>query len=131
MLAIVLLAVAALAWRYWPAEEEAALGMPMVDVTLPKLTDQAQEGRSAYITYCAGCHGAAAAGRQGIGPPLVHVLYQSGHHGDAAFQLAALNGTRQHHWQFGDMPAVKGINAADVAGIVVYVRELQRANGIE
>ena len=102
----------------------------MVDVTLPNLTALTRQGRSAFITYCAGCHGDNAGGRDGIGPPLVHVLYQSGHHGDAAFLLAARNGVRQHHWQFGDMPPVEGTSEAEMAGIVAYVRALQRANGI-
>jgi len=102
----------------------------MVDVTVPSLTARAQEGRAAFIANCAVCHGDNAAGRDGIGPPLVHVIYHPGHHSDAAFLLAALNGPRQHHWQFGDMPPIEGIDEATMGGIVVYVRELQRANGI-
>jgi len=34
------------------------------------------------------------------------------------------------HWRFGDMPPVEGLSRRDVAAIVAYVRELQRANGI-
>jgi hypothetical protein len=48
-----------------------------------------------------------------------------------SFYLAVQNGVRAHHWRFGDMPAQTGLTRADVAGIVAYVRELQRANGIE
>ncbi len=47
-----------------------------------------------------------------------------------AFYLAAQNGVRAHHWKFGDMPPQDGLTKADVAGIVTYVRELQRTNGI-
>ena len=43
---------------------------------------------------------------------------------------AAALGVRGHHWRFGDMPPVEGLTRTDVAMIVAYVRELQRANGI-
>jgi len=35
-----------------------------------------------------------------------------------------------HHWQFGHMPPVPGLSQKDVAKIIAFVRELQRANGI-
>jgi hypothetical protein len=38
---------------------------------------------------------------------------------------------RAHHWRFGNMPPVDGVNRAEVEKIVAYVRALQRANGIE
>ena len=80
---------------------------------------------------CAACHGANAAGQDGVAPPLVHKIYESGHHGDAAFMLAARNGVRAHHWKFGNMPPVEGITDGEVKMIVEYVRELQQANGID
>jgi hypothetical protein len=52
-------------------------------------------------------------------------------HGDGAFLVAATNGVRQHHWSFGNMPPVEGITQAEVKSIVTYVREVQRANGID
>jgi mono/diheme cytochrome c family protein len=88
------------------------------------------KGEALFNANCAVCHGAQAAGT-GKGPPLVHRIYEPNHHGDMAFLLAARNGVRQHHWPFGDMPPVEGVSDADVALIVVYVRELQRAAGIE
>lgn len=118
------------AWRFWPTERVPASGAAMVEVTLPNLTAIAREGRSAFIRSCAACHGENGGGRDGIGPPLVHVLYKAGHHGDAAFLLAARSGVRQHHWRFGDMPPVEGISEGEIAGIVAYIRALQRANGI-
>ncbi|WP_165354822.1 hypothetical protein [Tropicimonas sp. IMCC6043] len=36
-----------------------------------------------------------------------------------------------HQWEFGDMPSVDGVSEQDVARIASYIRELQRANGIE
>nr|WP_244953856.1 cytochrome c [Stappia indica] len=102
----------------------------MVEVTVPELSGLAAEGRTAFDALCASCHGENAAGRQGIAPPLVHVIYEPGHHADGAFLLAATRGVRQHHWTFGDMPPVPEASPQDVAAITAYVRELQRANGI-
>jgi len=61
----------------------------------------------------------------------VHRIYGSGHHADAAFTLAAQRGVRAHHWRFGDMPPVPSARPEEISLIVRYVRELQRANGIE
>ena len=108
-----------------------AQGSPMVEVQVPEtLSGQAQIGQRGFEGLCAQCHGENAAGRQGIGPPLVHRIYEPSHHADAAFLLAAQNGVRAHHWNFGNMPPVEGVTRADVIAITAYVRELQRANGI-
>lgn len=108
-----------------------AQGSPMVEVQVPDtLSGQAQIGQRGFEGLCAQCHGENAAGRQGIGPPLVHRIYEPSHHADAAFLLAAQNGVRAHHWNFGNMPPVEGVTRADVMAITAYVRELQRANGI-
>ena len=108
-----------------------AQGSPMVEVQVPEtLSGQAQIGQRGFEGLCAQCHGENAAGRQGIGPPLVHRIYEPSHHADAAFLLAAQNGVRAHHWDFGNMPPVEGVTRADVMAITAYVRELQRANGI-
>lgn len=106
-------------------------GAPMVQVVLPEtLSTNAQVGKLAYEAKCAVCHGTNAAGQDGVAPPLVHKIYEPSHHGDAAFLLAAKNGVRAHHWRFGNMPPVQGVTDGDVKMIVAYVRELQRANGI-
>lgn len=107
-------------------------GAPIVSVTLPDtFSPQAQMGERAFNAVCAACHGANATGRIGMGPPFVHPIYQPGHHGDMAFQMAVVQGVRAHHWPFGNMPPQEGLTRADVGNIVAYVRELQRANGIE
>ena len=49
---------------------------------------------------------------------------------DFSFQTAAKNGVRAHHWRFGDMQPVPGVTEKQVEWIVKYVREIQRANGI-
>lgn len=113
------------------AKARTAQGAPIVEVTLPvTLSAKAEIGKHAFDAVCADCHGQNAAGKMGVGPPLVHKIYEPNHHGDMAFYMAAQNGVRAHHWQFGDMPAQDGLTKADVAGIVTYVRELQRNNGI-
>ncbi len=106
-------------------------GPPLATVVVPDaLSAEARRGRETYEANCASCHGRNAAGQDGVAPPLVHVIYEPGHHGDESFQRAAALGVRAHHWPFGDMPPVEGLTRRDVAGIVAYVRELQRANGI-
>ena len=64
------------------------------------------------------------------GPPLVHVLYNPGHHTNQAFFLAVKIGVRSHHWNFGDMPPQPQVSEEQLAAIVSYVRALQEANGI-
>ena len=109
-----------------------APGAAMAAVSLPDtFSEQAQIGQRVYDAVCAACHGDNAAGRMGAGPPLVHKIYEPSHHGDMAFLLAVQNGVQSHHWRFGNMPAQEGLTRADVAAIVAYVRELQKANGIE
>jgi len=106
-------------------------GAPIVEVVVPEsLSANAKIGQRAFDTKCADCHGVNAAGQVGVAPPLVHKIYEPSHHGDQSFLLAARNGVRAHHWKFGNMPAVDGLTDADVKMIVAYVRELQRANGI-
>ncbi|TNF21211.1 MAG: cytochrome c [Rhodobacteraceae bacterium] len=108
-----------------------AEGAPIVEVALPaELSANAQIGKRAFDAKCAECHGANAAGRNGVAPPLVHKIYEPGHHSDMAFVLAAKNGVRAHHWRFGDMPPVEGLTDGDVKLIARYVRELQKENGI-
>ena len=103
----------------------------LANVLLPNtLSQNAQIGQLAYEAKCAACHGANAAGQDGVAPPLVHVIYEPSHHGDEAFQRAAAVGVRGHHWPFGDMPPVEGVTRGDVTMIIAYIRELQRANGI-
>ena len=87
-------------------------------------------GSCGFEAKCAACHGVNAAGQDGVAPPLVHKVYEPSHHGDESFQRAASLGVRAHHWPFGNMPAVEGLTRGDVKMIIAYIRELQRANGI-
>lgn len=100
-----------------------------VAVTIPKLTTSAVKGEKYYEKSCISCHGDNAGGTES-GPPLVHDIYNPGHHGDGAFYRAALQGVKQHHWPYGNMPPRPEITKREVSYIIAYVRELQEANGI-
>ncbi|WP_420334910.1 c-type cytochrome [Roseibium sp.] len=106
-------------------------GQAMVEVVIPPLDATTKLGERLFNESCASCHGANAAGQQGVAPPLVHKIYEPGHHADGAFFLAVKQGVRAHHWPFGDMPPVEGLTQRDVERIVAYIRLLQRANGIQ
>lgn len=93
------------------------------------LMPNAAAGKRLYEKFCAACHGAGLDGTD-KGPPLLHRIYEPSHHGDAAFQLAARNGVRAHHWRFGDMAPVPQATSDDVAHITAYVRFEQRKVGI-
>jgi mono/diheme cytochrome c family protein len=100
-----------------------------VSVKVPELSALAVTGKDAFDANCAACHGPHAAGTD-KGPPLVHVIYNAGHHADEVFVLAAKVGVRQHHWRYGDMPPLPQVTPGQMEAIVRYVRELQAANGI-
>jgi len=88
-----------------------------------------QVGEAKFKANCAACHGDRGVGTK-QGPPLVHKIYEPNHHADVAFQRAAENGVRAHHWEFGNMPKIEGVTATDVEHIIRYVRWLQREAGI-
>ena len=93
--------------------------------SLPPTPTEFTMGEAKFNSFCAGCHGAQAGGTD-KGPPLVHKIYEPSHHGDFAFQRAAAQGVRAHHWEFGNMPKIDGVTSADVSEIIKYVRWLQR-----
>ena len=132
ILLVLAVALGAAGYLYFDdSGDTAGNGPPIVSVKVPTtLSARAQLGRKTYDANCASCHGRNAAGQDGIAPPLVHIIYEPGHHGDESFQRAVAQGVRAHHWRFGDMPPVEGLTRRDVAAIVAYVRELQRVNGI-
>lgn len=105
-------------------------GKALAEVKVPMLAGDALAGEKSFNANCSSCHGKNAAGKDGIAPPLIHKIYEPSHHGDMAFVLAAKQGVRQHHWSFGNMPAVPGVSDQQISEIIDYVRTLQRANGI-
>lgn len=127
-------------WMYWPHQMGGTNGgmmhggMASVDssssgLIVPELSARAKTGQKRFEENCIVCHGVNAGGTD-QGPPLVHRIYEPNHHGDRAFYLAAQQGVRAHHWRFGDMPPITAVSQRDVKAIIAYVRELQRANGI-
>ena len=89
----------------------------------------ASEGEALFSANCSVCHGEIGDGSNS-GPPLVHKIYEPGHHPDFSFQNAVRNGVRSHHWNFGDMPPVTGVSDDELESIIAYVRDLQREAGI-
>lgn len=108
--------------------QEARLEVYETTFVMPALSAEAQEGERYFNAVCAACHGQNGLGTT-QGPPLVHDIYNPGHHADMAFLMAAQNGVRAHHWRFGNMPPQQ-VTRGEVARIVTYIRELQLANGI-
>ncbi|MGI9408276.1 MAG: c-type cytochrome [Hyphomicrobiaceae bacterium] len=128
LIGLAIAVAAGLALSFWPR----TTSQPQSggEVKLPvNFTSAAQNGRKLFDANCSVCHGANASGT-GNGPPLVHLIYEPGHHSDASFYRAAEFGVQGHHWPFGNMPAIKTVTRDDVTNIISYVRELQRANGI-
>lgn len=127
VIAVLAVGSAAAIWRL------ARFGQPdtagAVSVKIPALSTLALTGKSAFDANCATCHGPHAAGTVN-GPPLVHDIYNPGHHTDEAFVLAASRGVRRHHWRYGDMPPQTQVTPTQLGAIIRYVREMQVANGI-
>lgn len=140
MIAIAAVLVAGgIAYPMWPVSSQIAASdtdtgrenTVLADVLVPEtLSQNAQIGKIGFDAKCAACHGANAAGQDGMAPPLIHIIYEPNHHGEGSFQRAVAAGVRGHHWPFGDMPKVEGVTPGDVTMIIAYIRELQRANGI-
>ncbi|WP_319825622.1 cytochrome c [Thalassovita sp.] len=132
--AVAVLGLGAYAWLQPGDTAQASTppdGAALVEIALPSsLSAQAEMGQRAFNAICADCHGDNATGRMNMGPPLVHKIYEPSHHGDMSFLMAVERGVNAHHWPFGNMPPQPGLTRADVGAIVAYVRELQRANGI-
>jgi mono/diheme cytochrome c family protein len=98
-------------------------------IVIPELSAEGLRGMDDFAHYCAGCHGTDAGGTD-KGPPLIHPIYAPGHHGDVAIQFAVRGGSRAHHWNFGDMPRIDGVSDSELSEIIVFLRAVQRANGI-
>ncbi len=110
-----------------PPEEEERLqkmGVPPGDFVA-----DVRQGKALFEANCAACHGKKADGTD-QGPPLIHKVYEPSHHSDLAFYRAVKNGTRAHHWQFGDMPPQPQVSPEQAGHIVGYVRKIQRSAGI-
>ena len=122
--------VAAIGGAYfWLSNAERKPAM-IADVVVPEFSALAANGEVVFQGTCAACHGAKLTGTEN-GPPLIHVAYRPAMHADYAFTLAIKNGVVAHHWRFGNMQPQPDIAEADIDPIIIYIREMQRANGIE
>ena len=83
-----------------------------------------------YTQNCSSCHGSDLRGTAD-GPALLSIVYEPSHHSDDSFRSAIANGTTQHHWAFGDMPVVEGVEAGEADAIIAYVRSEQDRQGFE
>ena len=95
----------------------------------PGFVPNVAAGKTLYVEKCAVCHGVDLRGTD-KGPPQIHPVYRPDHHGDVAYQLAVRNGSKQHHWRFGDMAPVPGLRPEDVENITAYIRGEQRKAGL-
>jgi len=90
-----------------------------------KIPFELAKGQILFEKYCSGCHGLQLDGSD-QGPPLIHPFYKPSHHGDKSFYRAALQGVRQHHWDFGDMKPVEGMTRGKMDSVVPFVRYYQQ-----
>lgn len=129
LVAVLVTGMGVAAWQLLGTGRVSAAGAPQIDVKVPQFSPVAVAGRAAFDANCMRCHGPNGSGTD-HGPPLLHGIYNPGHHPDEAFRRAVRNGVQQHHWPFGNMPPQPQVSEEQLAQIVRYVRELQQANGI-
>lgn len=87
-------------------------------------------GAEVYAASCASCHGEDLRGTD-KGPSHLSIVYEPNHHTDDSFRSAIANGAPQHHWTFGDMPAIGGLSPEDVDSVIAFVRAEQQRQGFE
>ena len=102
----------------------------LAQLTLPPTPAEHREGDSLFAANCASCHGESGRG-SAQGPPLLHIIYEPGHHSDASFVLAARQGVAAHHWRFGNMPPQPQVDSVALRKVIAYVRWAQQQVGIE
>ncbi|HET6773762.1 MAG TPA: cytochrome c [Acidimicrobiales bacterium] len=88
------------------------------------------DGVALYQQSCASCHGEDLRGTD-RGPSHLSQVYEPGHHPDESFRVAITQGSPAHHWQFGDMPPVPGLDDDEIDAIIAYIRSQQEAEGFE
>ena len=120
------------------ASSVAAVGMLLVagcvvgsDLAIePQDPGLVEAGADLYSAHCAECHGSDLRGTD-KGPSHLSIIYEPSHHADGAFLFAVQRGVRAHHWDFGDMPPIEGLQPEDIEAITAFVREQQRVEGFE
>jgi mono/diheme cytochrome c family protein len=87
-------------------------------------------GDEVYQANCALCHGDDLRGTE-RGPSQLSVVYEPSHHSDQSYVAAITQGSPAHHWDFGDMPPVEGLDQDEIASVIAYIRSVQEAEGFE
>lgn len=90
----------------------------------------AADGAALYEQNCASCHGDDLRGTD-QGPSHLSQVYEPGHHPDESFRAAITQGATAHHWNFGDMAPVPGVDDAEIDAIIAYIRAEQESEGLE
>lgn len=98
--------------------------------TTPVAPADSSDGAALYQSNCASCHGADLRGTD-KGPSHLSIVYEPNHHGDDAFRSAIVNGAQQHHWNFGDMAAIPGLDDTQIDAVINFVRTEQERQGFE
>lgn len=88
------------------------------------------EGAQVYQESCASCHGSDLRGTD-RGPSQLSVVYEPNHHSDASYRAAIVDGVVAHHWGFGDMPPIDGLDDAQIDAVIAYIRTQQDEHGFE
>jgi len=88
------------------------------------------DGAALYEESCASCHGSDLRGTD-RGPSHLSEVYEPGHHSDESFRSAIRNGSPAHHWTFGDMPPIEGLDDGEIDAIITFVRDRQETEGFE
>jgi len=109
--------------------EAVAADEEVVEATAVPLAADA-DGRAVYQGRCASCHGADLRGTE-KGPSQLSIVYEPNHHGDTSYRSAIRNGVQQHHWDYGDMPAVQDVTDEQIELVIAYIREQQQELGFE
>jgi len=104
-------------------------GRSPLKMPVKKAPAEFAKGETFFNESCAGCHGKGAIGTD-RGPTFLSKIYAPNHHGDAAFLLAPQRGVRAHHWKFGNMPKISGLETEEIKSIIPYIRWLQKEAGI-
>jgi mono/diheme cytochrome c family protein len=109
--------------------------VPLAAVACSDDTPAAREpsvemGASAFATSCASCHGGDLRGTA-VGPSLLSIVYEPGHHPDESFRSAIRNGVRPHHWDFGPMPQITRLTDSEIESVIMFVRAEQAEHGFE
>lgn len=129
-LAVALLALGALACGGDDDDSATDLGSQADEPAAQGGTVDLALGEQVYQGNCARCHGEDLRGTD-RGPSQLSIVYEPSHHTDQAYVAAITQGSAAHHWEFGDMPPVEGLDDDEIASVIGYIRSVQEAEDFE